>query len=81
MYRRIAINVFLLDLKDSQPVLDPLKDIDQLVTLYDSTLVGLIINTPQRAIIAYYNTNIQTTKRHRRYCKPLSVRSGQSDSL
>ena len=41
-YWLIDINTFLLDLKDSQLVKDSLKNLNQLVDMYNCTLKGLI---------------------------------------
>ena len=61
----ININVFLLELKDTQLLLDPPKDLNQLVDLHGSTLWQM----PQRSLIPLYSINTPIAKRHRRYCE------------
>ena len=56
----IDINAFLLDLKETQLLLDPPNDLDQLVDLHNNTLRGLknkhvplrVRQMPQRSLIA-----------------------------
>jgi len=75
--------VYLLSTDYSSLVLDPLGNVDHLVDLYDSTLRDIVdehapLRTkemPRRTMLPQYNKNIQTVKKHRRYCDRLWVRT------
>ena len=73
--------VLLADLKAIRLVLDPRKDLDQMVDLYNSTLMDLLEKyaplrkkqMPQRAL-----QRDTSCKRHRRYCERLWIRTDLS---
>ena len=83
-YKSIDKAVFLADLKTTYFVLDPPED--QMVDLYNSTLMDLAEKYAplrskqmlQRALLTWYNKDIQAAKRHRRYCERLWIRTGLS---
>ena len=82
-YKSIDQDAFLANLRVFSLVLDPLDDVDHLVNLYNNTLRDIVdehapLRTkelPRRLMLAWYNKNIQTPKRHRRYCEKLWIRS------
>ena len=74
------------DLKTTCLVLDPPQYLDHMVDLYSSILMDLVegyapLRTKQmsqRALLHWYNKEIQAAKRHRRYCECLWIRTGLS---
>jgi len=82
-YKSIDKEAFLADLRVSSLVLDPPDDVDHLVDLYDSTMRDIVdehapLKTkemPSQPMLPWYNKKIQATKRHRKYCEGLWIKT------
>jgi len=80
-YRSIDKDAFANDLRASHLIIDPPNDLDQLVDLYNNTLIDLIDKhaplkskeMPIRSLVPWFNKDIQAAKRHRRCCERLFI--------